>query len=82
MKTNPFRQMLAVVAALIMLAAGCNKPAKETPATAEELSQVNRDFMAAINAKDVAAAASPNPDGTTITYAISAKRWVRIRTSP
>lgn len=58
MKTNPFTPVLPAFAALIMLIAGCNAPAKEKPATAEELSQVNRDFAKALNAKDAAAAAN------------------------
>ncbi|WP_425290702.1 YybH family protein [Spirosoma linguale] len=58
MKTHQVPQMLAVVTALFILASGCSSPAKEKPATAEELSQVNRDFVKALNAKDAAAAAN------------------------
>ncbi len=56
MKTNQFFLILAAFAPLIILAAGCTAP-KETPATANELAQVNRDFVKALNAKDAVAAA-------------------------
>ncbi|WP_460913709.1 YybH family protein [Spirosoma areae] len=58
MKTNQLPLMLAAFAALLLFVAGCNAPAKEKPATAEELSQVNRDFAKALNARDAAAAAN------------------------
>ncbi|QJW89768.1 DUF4440 domain-containing protein [Spirosoma taeanense] len=50
--------ILATFTALLLLAAGCNVPATSTPTTAEDLSQMNRDFAAAINAKDAVAAAN------------------------
>lgn len=53
MKTNN----LFFAVPLFLFVVGCSSPAKEKPATAEELSQVNRDFAAALNAKDAVAAA-------------------------
>lgn len=58
MKTTTFAPVLTILAVLLLFAAGCNAPAKEKLATAEELSQVNRDFAKALNAKDAAAAAN------------------------
>lgn len=37
---------------------GCTNADKSKPATAEELSQMNRDFVKALNAKDAVAAAN------------------------
>lgn len=62
---SPLR-ILAVVTALLLFAAGCHSPATSTPATAEELSQMNRDFAAAINAKDAVAAANCYADEATL----------------
>ena len=66
MKTNPLPLMLAAVAALLLVVVGCNAPIKEEPATAEELSQMNRDFAAALNAKDAVAAANCYADDATL----------------
>ena len=66
MKTNQVTPVLAAFVALIMLVAGCSAPAKEKPATAEELSQVNRDFAKALNAKDAKAAADCYADDAVV----------------
>lgn len=66
MKINPFPPFLAAFAALLLLVAGCNTPAQEKPATADELSQMNRDFAAALNAKDAVAAANCYADDATL----------------
>lgn len=58
MKTNQLPLILAAFVALFLFVISCNAPAKEKPATADELSQVNRDFAKALNAKDAAAAAN------------------------
>ena len=58
MKINPFTLILSAFTALFLFAAGCSSAAKEKPATAEELSQVNRDFVKALNARDATAAAN------------------------
>ncbi len=65
MKTNPFSLMLVAFAALTVLIAGC-QPKPEKPATADDLSQVNRDFMKAMNAKDAVAAASYYADDASV----------------
>ena len=65
MKTNQFSLMLAAVVALILFAAGC-QPKPQKPATAEELSRVNRDFMKAMNAKDAVAAAGYYADDASV----------------
>ncbi|RRB07658.1 YybH family protein [Larkinella rosea] len=56
----------AAFAVLLLFAAGCNVPATEKPATAEELSQMNRDFAAALNARDAVAAANCYADDATL----------------
>ncbi|AUD07561.1 YybH family protein [Spirosoma pollinicola] len=66
MKTQPASPILAIFAALLLFAAGCNAPAKEKHATVEELSQVNRDFVKALNAKDATAAANCYADDAVI----------------
>ena len=66
MKADQFTPVLAAFAALLLIVAGCNAPAKEKPATAEELSQVNRDFAKAMNAKDASAAANCYADNAVI----------------
>ena len=66
MKTNPFTPTLAAFVALLLFIAGCRSPAQEKPATAEELSQMNRDFAAALNAKDAGAAANCYADDATL----------------
>jgi ketosteroid isomerase-like protein len=66
MTTQSSKRILAAFAALFLFAAGCNTPAKDKPATAEELSQMNRDFAAALNAKDAVAAANCYADDATL----------------
>ncbi|MBN8823756.1 MULTISPECIES: DUF4440 domain-containing protein [unclassified Spirosoma] len=56
----------ATFTALLLFATGCHSPATSTTATAEELSQMNRDFAAAINAKDAVAAANCYADEATL----------------
>ncbi|MVM35883.1 SgcJ/EcaC family oxidoreductase [Spirosoma sp. HMF4905] len=58
MKINQLSLVLAALAAALLFTASCNSPAKEKPATAEELSKVNRDFVKALNARDATAAAN------------------------
>ncbi|RYZ14436.1 MAG: DUF4440 domain-containing protein [Sphingobacteriales bacterium] len=58
MTTQSSIRILAAFTALLLFVAGCNTSATEKPATAEELSQMNRDFAAALNAKDAVAAAN------------------------
>jgi len=45
---------------------GCNVPDKSKPATAEELSQMNRDFAKALNNKDAVAAANLYTEDATL----------------
>ena len=45
---------------------GCNAPDKSKPATAEELSQMNRDFAKALNNKDAVAAANLYTEDATL----------------
>ena len=66
MKTQSSIRILAAFTALLLFAAGCNTSAKDKPATAEELSQMNRDFAAALNAKDAVAAANCYADDATL----------------
>ncbi|GAB2595281.1 YybH family protein [Spirosoma areae] len=66
MKIKNQVSILAVFAALLLFAPGCNTPAQEKPATAEELSQMNRDFAAALNAKDAMAAANCYAEDATL----------------
>ncbi|MEO6282054.1 MAG: nuclear transport factor 2 family protein [Dyadobacter sp.] len=66
MKTKSFAQLLGVFAALTCFNTSCNAPAKEKPATAEELSQVNRDFAVALNTKDAEAAANCYAEDATL----------------
>ncbi|NIJ52687.1 YybH family protein [Dyadobacter arcticus] len=66
MKINSFTKILAASGALLVFFAGCNSTVKEKPATTEELSQMNRDFAAALNAKDAAAAADCYTDDATL----------------
>ncbi|QIP15666.1 DUF4440 domain-containing protein [Spirosoma aureum] len=66
MKTKSSIRILAAFAALLLFAAGCNTTANEKPTTTEELSQMNRDFAAAINAKDAVAAANCYADEATL----------------
>jgi uncharacterized protein (TIGR02246 family) len=54
-KLTPFA---AIVFFSFLLLASCNNAGKSKPATAEELSQMNRDFAKALNAKDAVAAAN------------------------
>ena len=58
MKKNPFFPFIATCVALLFITSlfSCNVSPK--PATTEELSQMNRDFVKALNAKDAAAAAN------------------------
>ncbi len=65
MKTNQLTLMLTAFAALTLFIAAC-QPKPEKPATAEALSQVNRDFMKAMNAKDAVAAASYYADEASV----------------
>ncbi|WP_428656088.1 YybH family protein [Runella sp.] len=66
MKTNPFTQIITAFAILLPVALGCNTSAKEKPATAEELSRMNRDFAAALNAKDAVAATNCYAEDATL----------------
>lgn len=66
MKTNPFAPILAVAVALFLVMAGCNAPASKAPATPDELSQMNRDFAKALNARDAAAAAKCYTENATL----------------
>ena len=45
---------------------GCINTNQSKPATAEELSQMNRDFVKALNAKDVVAAANCYTEDATL----------------
>lgn len=56
MTINKLPLTLIAVLALMLFAVGC-QPKPEKPATADKLSQVNRDFVKALNAKDAVAAA-------------------------
>ena len=67
MKKNQIFRFMAACTALFFMTIGCNAPTSDTAnkaveatkqATAEELSQMNRDFVKALNAKDAVAAAN------------------------
>ena len=45
---------------------GCTNANQSKPATAEELSQMNRDFVKALNAKDAVAAANCYTEDATL----------------
>jgi len=66
MKTNPHISIPAAVVALLLVVAGCDAPVTKKPATAEELSQMNRDFVKALNARDAAAAAKCYTEDATL----------------
>jgi ketosteroid isomerase-like protein len=66
MKTINQASILAACAVLLLFAAGCRLSDKEKSATAEELSRMNRDFAAALNAKDVVAAANCYAEDATL----------------
>jgi uncharacterized protein (TIGR02246 family) len=56
----------AIVLFSFLLLASCNNAGKSKPATAEELSQMNRDFAKALNAKDAVAAANLYTEDATL----------------
>lgn len=66
MKNSKLTSNLAVFAVLLLFATGCNQPAEEKPATAEEPSQMNRNFVVALNAKDAVAAVNCYTEDATL----------------
>jgi uncharacterized protein (TIGR02246 family) len=56
----------AIVFFSFLLLASCNNAGKSKPATAEELSQMNRDFAKALNNKDAVAAANLYTEDATL----------------
>ncbi|WP_375446607.1 YybH family protein [uncultured Fibrella sp.] len=66
MKTNQFILTLAAFVGILVFTVGCNSSAEKRPATAGELSQVNRDFAKALNAKNAKAAANCYADDAVI----------------
>ena len=50
----------------LILITGCNNSSKIKPATTEELSQMNRDFVKALNDKDAVAAANCYTEDATL----------------
>ncbi len=56
----------AIVLFSFLLLASCNNAGKSKPATAEELSQMNRDFAKALNVKDAVAAANLYTEDATL----------------
>jgi ketosteroid isomerase-like protein len=59
MKAIFFRSAMAIVfatAAIILIGSGCNQQDSRKPATAAELSQMNKEFAKALLAKDAVAA--------------------------
>jgi uncharacterized protein (TIGR02246 family) len=56
----------AIVLFSFFLLASCNNAVESKPATAEELSQMNRDFAKALNAKDAVAAANLYTEDATL----------------
>jgi len=63
MKNLSFLAALCVVTLTLL---SCNQATQPKPATAEELSQMNRDFAAALTAKDAVAAANCYTEDATL----------------
>jgi ketosteroid isomerase-like protein len=61
-----FTSFTAMAFFSFLLLASCNTTDKPKPATAEELSQMNRDFAAALNNKDAVSAASLYTEDATL----------------
>ena len=61
-----FSSFTVLVLFSFFMLASCNNAAKSKPASAEELSQMNRDFAKALNAKDAVAAANLYTEDATI----------------
>jgi uncharacterized protein (TIGR02246 family) len=66
MKTTTQFLAFCLLASVFALSVGCTNSENSKPATAEELSQMNRDFAAALNAKDAVAAANCYTEDATI----------------
>jgi len=56
----------AIVFFSFLLLASCNNAGKSKPASAKELSKMNRDFAKALNAKDAVAAANLYTEDATL----------------
>ena len=63
---SKFSSFTAIVFLSFFLLASCNNAGKSKPATADELSQMNRDFAKALNAKDAVAAANLYTEDATL----------------
>jgi uncharacterized protein (TIGR02246 family) len=61
-----FSSFTAIVFFGFLLLASCNNAVESEPATAEELSQMNRDFAKALNNKDAVAAANLYTEDATL----------------
>jgi len=58
--------LTVIILFAFVLVTGCNNAEKPKPATAEELSQMNRDFAKALNNKDAVAAANLYTEDATL----------------
>jgi len=61
-----FSSFTAIVFISFLFPTGCNNAEKQKPASAEELSQMNRDFAKALNNKDAVAAANLYTEDATL----------------